>query len=131
MIASLLQSAVGHHNAGRLAQAEALYRQILTSDPAQPDALHLLGVIELQRGQPAVAVDLIQRAIGINANAPEFHLHLGNAFHALNRYADAETSYRAAARLNPNSLEAHSNLGTVLRLLGRLDDSIDAQRRAI
>ncbi|WP_332460410.1 tetratricopeptide repeat protein, partial [Burkholderia ubonensis] len=35
-----LQSALAHHQAGRLAEAKALYDAILTAQPGQPDALH-------------------------------------------------------------------------------------------
>ncbi len=40
-----LRAAIQHHQAGRLGQAEALYRQVLQAQPQNPDALHLLGVI--------------------------------------------------------------------------------------
>ena len=38
-----LDSALVHHRAGRLREAEAIYRAILAQFPRQPDALHLLG----------------------------------------------------------------------------------------
>ncbi len=61
--------ALQHHQAGRLADAEALYRQILSEQPNDLDALHLLGVIAYQTGRNDVAVDLIRRAIDLD---PEF-----------------------------------------------------------
>ena len=57
--------AVQHHNEGRLSQAESIYNQILQSDPNQPIALHLLGVIARQVGKNDTAVDLITKAISI------------------------------------------------------------------
>ena len=47
-IQQALDLAVQHHNEGRLSQAESIYQQILRSDPNQPIALHLLGVIAHQ-----------------------------------------------------------------------------------
>jgi Flp pilus assembly protein TadD len=38
------------HQAGRLNEAEGLYRQILAVDPNHADGLHLLGVMAHQRG---------------------------------------------------------------------------------
>ena len=58
-IATLLQSAVTHHQAGRLQEAEALYAQALRHDPGHPDALHLTGLIAQQKGDSARAIALI------------------------------------------------------------------------
>ena len=64
----LLQAAIGHHQAGRLAEAERGYRQVLGLAPEQPDALHLLGVIAYQVGQHPAAIELIRKAIGQRRN---------------------------------------------------------------
>ncbi|RMD71231.1 MAG: tetratricopeptide repeat protein, partial [Gammaproteobacteria bacterium] len=40
-----IQIALQHHRAGRLAQAEAIYRQILQQNPRHPQALHPLGTL--------------------------------------------------------------------------------------
>ena len=60
---------VQHHNAGDLTKAEDIYRQILQSDPDQPVALHLLGVIAHQVGKNIIAVDLITKAL---ASKPDY-----------------------------------------------------------
>src|SRR4051812_34850404 len=59
----LIDTAIAHHRAGRLAEAELIYRQILEQDADQPDALHLLGLIAHQVGRSDVAEPLIRRAI--------------------------------------------------------------------
>ena len=61
-IQQALNLAVQHHKEGRLSQAESLYQQILQSNPEQPIALHLPGVIAHQAGKNDVAVDLITKA---------------------------------------------------------------------
>jgi Flp pilus assembly protein TadD len=63
-LAQLLHSALSLHQQGKLDQAEALYRQALIQHPAQPDALHYLGVIAHQRGDHTTASRLIRQAIG-------------------------------------------------------------------
>ena len=50
LLKNMLESALAHHRAGRLAEAEAIYRQILATDPQQADSLHLLGMIRHQQG---------------------------------------------------------------------------------
>src|SRR5215831_14019552 len=48
--ASLITEGLAHHRAGRLAEAERIYNQILAARPDHFDSRHLLGVIFLQRG---------------------------------------------------------------------------------
>ena len=58
-----LDRAGQHHTAGRLPEAERIYKQILQADPNQPVALHLLGVISHQRGQNDVAIKFITKSL--------------------------------------------------------------------
>src|ERR1700719_3597112 len=78
-LAEIEASALAHHQAGRLPQAEACYRKILAAEPANVNALHLLGVLARQVGQPRAAVDLIAKAVALNDRVPELHSNLGNA----------------------------------------------------
>ena len=98
-VSAALHDAVQHHLAGRLDQAETLYRRILRSHPEQPDALHLLGVVAHQRGQNAAAEALIRNAIRLSPRVPDYHNNLGNALQAQGKPAEAEDSYRRALGL--------------------------------
>ena len=60
-IPQALQIAVLRHQAGRLEEAEALYRQILAAQPEHAAALQLLGLIAHQAGRHEVAVELIRK----------------------------------------------------------------------
>jgi protein O-GlcNAc transferase len=123
--------AVQHHQAGRLAEAENLYRQILLQQPAHFDALNLLGVIALQAGQLDVAADLMRRAIAVRPDYAEAHSNLGKALKGQGQLNDAIAAYRRAIALNPSLPAAHNNLGNALRDAGRLDEAIAAMRQAI
>src|SRR5262245_51728455 len=79
-------TAVGTLTSGDLDQAEAAYRRILTELPNHPQALHMLGVIELQRGNVQPAIDLIWRAIRVNPGHPEPWVNLGGALRATQRH---------------------------------------------
>ena len=130
-IEEALQLAIGHHQAGRLAEAEAVYRQILALQPNHAGALHLLGLIALQVGQHAFALELIGNAIRIQPDFPAAHLNLGNTLIAVRRYEDASAAFRRAIALQPNLPEAHNSLGAVLREQGRHDEAVAAYRQAI
>lgn len=126
-----LRLAIRHHQAGQLAQAEPIYRQILQSQPDHPDALHLLGVIAHQVGQHEAAAELIGKAVRLAPQAPEYPANLGEALRALGRLDEAATAYRKAIRLNPKFAPAYNNLGIVLRQQGKNAEAITAFRRAI
>ena len=64
----MLEKALGHHRAGRLAEAETIYRQILAVDAQHADSLHLLGMLEHQRGHHDIAIEMIRAAIAVNQN---------------------------------------------------------------
>jgi protein O-GlcNAc transferase len=111
--------ALQHHRAGRLADAEALYRQILAIQPNHADALHLLGVIAHQVGRHDLAVEWIRQAIVFNPMNPVAHSNFGEACRAMGRLDHAETAYRRALELKPDYAEAHNNLGAALAGQGR------------
>jgi tetratricopeptide (TPR) repeat protein len=46
-----------------IAEAETVYRNILSENPTHPDALHLLGLIFYQRGDAEAAVPYIEKAL--------------------------------------------------------------------
>ena len=72
-------AALLHHGAGRLAEAEPLYRRALALDAENFDALHMLGVAQLQAGHGATAVELIERAIALAPENGVAHSNLGLA----------------------------------------------------
>ncbi len=123
--------AVQHHQAGRLADAEALYRQILAVQPRHGDALHFLGVIAGLMGQYGQAVALLGQAIEIRPDNAGAHTHLGAVYRAMGRLDEAIDSYRLALQLQPGLSSTYNDLGNALRDQGRLDDAFSAFQRAI
>ena len=126
-----MRQAMQHHQAGRLPQAQAIYRDVLAEQPRHAEAVHLLGVLALQTARSDIALRLINQAIEISPKEPTFHSNLGNVFWHLKQWDRAATSFQEAVKLKPDYAEAHSNLGDALRALGQLDDAIAAYRTAI
>ncbi len=127
----MLAVALAHHQAGRFAEAEALYRQVLDASPDHAEALHLLGVLAHQLGAHVPAAELIERAVAIDPTAVRYHNNLGTVYRALRRPHDAAASYRRAIALKPQFAEAQGNLGLVLEEAGDLDGAEAALRRAL
>lgn len=126
-----IAAGLAHHQAGRLAEAEALYRQILAAEPQHAEALHLLGVLAHQVGQNEIAVALIEQAIRVDGANRRYHNNLGTAYRMLKRLDAAAASYRRALALSSDFAEAHGNLGIVLEEQGDLAAAEACFRRAI
>ncbi len=120
-----------HHKAGRLQDAERLYRKILAAHPRHAGSLHLLGLIAEQLGRHQSAVELIGKAVAIDGRIPVFHYHLASALQSLGRLNEAVSSYRNAIALRPDYLEAHNNLGLALKDQGKADEAAACFLRAI
>ena len=128
---NLVNAALAHHRAGRLDDAERMYREVLEVDPNHADATHLLGMIAFQTGRLDLAVEMIRRAIAVHPTAASYHSNLGNVLQAQDKLDEAAASYRQALTLRPGLPETHVNLGNVLRELGDVDGALAAFRRAI
>jgi Flp pilus assembly protein TadD len=124
----ILAGALAHHQAGRLAEAESLYRQILALEPGHADALHLLGVLAIQVGRADVAADLIEQAL---TSAPKSAIYLANhaaALNLLSRHRQAEAQCRKAIRAEPDYPDAYVNLAKALKAQGQLTEAARAYR---
>jgi len=126
-----LQQALALHRAGRLPEAETLYRQILRVEPNNQDALHFLGVLAQQIGKNEIAVELISRALSYRPDYAEAHYNLGIALYALGKTDAAAASYRQALVLKRGYVEAHYNLGMALKDCGKLDEAVNSFRQAL
>ena len=126
-----LQTAVEHHQSGRLAEAEAVYRQILEAQPGNPDALSLLGLVAHQRGMNESAVELIERAHRLGRPQAFSWNSLGMAYFSLNRPDKAKHCFGKALKLQPHYAEAHNNLGAAFKALGRSADAVNCYHRAV
>ena len=74
-----MQQAIALHQAGRLQEAEQLYRAVLQAQPNQPDANHNLGVIAVQVGQHAGALPFLKAALAFNPSHPQYALSYAEA----------------------------------------------------
>jgi tetratricopeptide (TPR) repeat protein len=123
--------ALAYQRAGRTAEAERTCRQILSVDPGHAQTLHLLGLIEHQRGRSDDAIQHIRMAITRDGRDPAFHHNLGNILRAQDRPAEALTCYEHAIALAPGSVDTLYNLGNICHDLGRTERAIAFFERAL
>jgi tetratricopeptide (TPR) repeat protein len=119
-----LKIAWEHHQAGRLLEAENLYRQIIEVQPESANVLCLLGIAARQQGKIAEAIDFYEQAIAQNPDLVEAHLNKANALLDVGEYQRAIASYEQVIKMQPNSALAYNNLGWLKQQLGEIDSAI-------
>jgi len=127
----IMQTALVHHQAGRLGEAEKLYRQARLAAPGQFDPFHLSGTLAYQQSRFQDAVELLTRAYRMNPKMAVCEMRLGLALAAVGRHVEAEKRLRGAVEKDPKSAEAWNNLAFTLRVIGRVAEAKDAYGKAI
>ncbi|MGE4065090.1 MAG: tetratricopeptide repeat protein [Rhodospirillaceae bacterium] len=102
------------HDAGRLQEAEAGYRDVLAADPTHVKARSLLGALLLQKGQPQSALPELEHAHHLRPDQPPILINLAAAYLGIGRARDAADACRRVLELAPENHEAHFNLGHAL-----------------
>jgi protein O-GlcNAc transferase len=128
---SLLQSALVHHRAGRLGEAENYYRQVRATAPNNFDALHLSGLLAYQQDRMTDAANLLTRAHRLNPKAAECEMRLALAMLHLGRLKDAEMHLRHVVQQNPKFTEGWDNLAYLLKTQDRLSEAITCHEKAV
>lgn len=131
IVNALLPLAIEHHRAGRLADAERLYREVLAVERANPDALHLLGLALLAGGRAADAVKPLKAAVDLRPGIAEFHAELATALSVTGAAAAAVDHMRTAITLQPDSPVLLDGYGRACRAAGDLDGAESAYRAVL
>jgi tetratricopeptide (TPR) repeat protein len=129
-IEAYFQSGLRLYGAGRLAEAEQVYRQVLAASPRHADSLHMLGVIATQCGQPQAALQCLDQAIEFKPSAALFHVNRAAALLALQQLDAALAACEQALRLKRNCAEAHHVMGHALSDLRRPEEAVAAYLEA-
>jgi tetratricopeptide (TPR) repeat protein len=126
-----LAFALEAHRAGRLDEAQALYRETLASIPDHPEALHYYGVLQHQLGEQSIAATLLDRALTLDTSNAECWSNRGLVAAARGQHAAALQCYRNALQLKPDFADAHNNLAVALQAQGAFEEAVEHYRHAL
>ncbi len=126
-----LALAIQHHQVGRLAEAEPIYRHILARDPDRVDVCNNLGNLLLAKGNLAEAQACYERALAINPNYAQAYNNLGNLLLTNGDVENAIVHYQKAVNANPTYTEAFYNMGNALLNKGNLTEAQLQYQKAI
>jgi tetratricopeptide (TPR) repeat protein len=117
---------------GRDSDAEQVLRQILRSNPSEPDVLNELGYLLAVQGRDLdEAISLVTRALQVRPDSGAYLDSLGWAYFQRGDLDQAEKYLRDAAQRLPENSEILDHLGDLHAARGRWADAISAWRRAI
>jgi protein O-GlcNAc transferase len=130
-IAGALRVAMEQHQAGRFAEAEGSYRQVLAIDPDHAVAHDNLGHVLIALGRGNDAESHYRRALRLGHASYVTYNNLGNVLQHSGRTDEAVHSYRRALALHTGTPDVHLNLAIALQRLGRLAEAEDSYRNAL
>ena len=125
-----LQQAATLMRGGRIAEGEALCRQVLKLAPAQPEALHLLALAARDRGAAVEAESLFRKSLAQASRQPGVLVNFGNFLRVQRRAAEAETLLRQAIQWAPDFFPGWHGLGMLLLDTGTLGEAVRCATRA-
>lgn len=110
----LFEQGMGLHQAGRLDQAEAVYRQVLKVDAGNFPALRMLGFLKAQQGRYDDAITLLKKALKKNPGDIATQAHYAHALMAAQRHDEALAAFDRVLAAQPGNFEALYNRGVIL-----------------
>ena len=128
---ALLHQAAALQQAGRLAEADQAYDQLLAINPKNQDGLHLRGTLHYQANKTVTARDFIKQAIRIAPKEGVFWASLALVEEQTGDDNAAEQAYAKAVKLTPDHAEAWNNFGAFLAGRGRFDEAVQSYGRAV
>ena len=123
-LAGLIEAAVAHHRAGKLADAVQAYRDILGRYPGFPEVYYNLGLALKDAGRHGEAEEALRAALAARPLYPEALNALANLLQTCDRPAEAVELYRRALEIRPDVAEIHNNIGNALKSLNRLEEAL-------
>ncbi len=116
---------------GRLAEAEAAYRQAVAADATNPRAHQSLATVLVRRGNPEAALEHFGVAVRLEPENARAQSDLGVLLGEFGRNDRALENLGRALKLEPELVEARLSLGNVQARLGRFDDAEATYRRVL
>lgn len=119
------------HQAGRYADAEAIYRRVLSQAPRQASGWCYLGMVLHDQRRYSEAREAYQRALELQADFPIALNNLGNTLRYLDEVEQADACFQRAIDLKPEYVNAYKNRGTLHVWCGELDRGLEYYQQAM
>ena len=126
-----LNSIMELYHSGKLEEAEAKVKELLSESPNEIAILNILGIIQDAKKEYEEAIKTYKKALDLNTDVPETHFNLGSLLHRQGKNEEAITSYKKAIDLKSDFVNAYFNLGLVSQNIGDYEKAIENYKKAI
>jgi tetratricopeptide (TPR) repeat protein len=127
-----IELASAYERQRKYSDAEQVFRQIISTDPKNADALNSLAYLLAERGQRLdESVSFVERALVLDPGNPAYLDSLGWAYYKQGKLDAAEQPLREASDKLPAVSVIQSHLGDLLFKRGDEQQAIDAWQRAL
>ena len=116
-IDQLFQQGNAAQASGQYAEAERIFRQVISLNPQDAKAYYNLGNALYAQNKLEEAITAYNQAIALNPQYAKAYNNLGYALQLQGQLEAAIASYETAIRLDPNNTTARNNLREAQRLL--------------
>ena len=127
----LIEQALSLHRSGQLAEAEALYRQAVATDPQSALARQLLGVARAQGGRAEDGLADLDAALALSPQDADIHLNRATVLVMLKRFEPALAAFDSALAIRPDWPQALNSRGSLLQEMKRPAAALDSYERAL
>jgi len=131
MNSEIIKIAYSNHKDGNFDIAEKLYKQILEIDIDNPNILHLLGVLYIQKSQYLFAKKYLKKACSLKPNSPEYLSNLGIVYKKEKQYKKAILQYQKALQLASDNPQITFNYADLLKEANLISDAKKAYLQTI
>lgn len=125
-----LQVAAQQIAAGKIDYAKGVVKQVLSSDPGNVDALHLMSMIHYQEGSLAAAINCSKQAVDIMPDSVALLNNLGTLLKVAGDMKAAQFYYAKAIEVDPKCFPAFFNLAAAFAASGDLETAVKHYRKA-
>ena len=127
----IYENALKYHHAGKLSEAEKLYKILLDHFPNQYEILTTLGILFFQQGLSEPGFQYVNKSLKLYPNQPAALYNMGVELQKLSRLEEALICYDKAIQLNSNDINALINRGNVQKDLRYYKNALTSYEQAI
>ena len=120
----LFEQGLAAHQAGRFAEAEGAYRQVLRAEAGNFPALHMLGFLKAQQGKYDEAITLLHKAVRVNPTDLTALSHHAGALMAAQRFDEALVAYDRLLARDPRAFDGLYNRGVILSQKSAFEEAL-------
>lgn len=124
-----LESGIALQRKGRLAEAEAVYQEILRGCPDDAPALHYMGLVKYQSGNFEAAEGLMARSLDLDPSCANTWSDLGTVKLGSGKPEESVRHFARALELNDRHTDAMNNMAAAFKQLHRFDEAAIVLRR--